>query len=809
MKRGTLGLADRIALIALCGIIISLMIWFVYALVDGVLFGGHDLTTELVYPSPLDAWNRLVAIIGVLIGTLAVQIVSARRIQTEQQLRVEQSRTRQMYENSPDSVVCMSADRTVVYANLPAERIAGHPISTDDLCVCHETLYGRKSPCPGCGLNEVLRTGQVQTSLDREVLKDGSERWLSKTLYPILDSAGGIESIVETARDVTDLRIAEEQLLRSYQELEERVALRTHELSSTNARLTHEIGERERISSALIESEERYRQLVEQSPDMVLVHRDQRVTYINPAGLSLLGAESLEQATGHGLMSLWAPNGSGLSSSDLEHALQHGRLDRPLPLRLKRLDGNEVDVEVTVSRVMLDGEDFVQCVARDITERLRAEETIRRMAFYDMLTDLPNRQLFRDRLTNSVARALRNKTTLAVAFIDLDDFKAINDTLGHAIGDELLKAVGARIDGLLREGDTVARHSGDEFTVLAELKSPEDARLLATRLLDGLRPAFSVQGHDLHVTGSLGIALYPRDGADSSELLKNADTAMYHAKDLGQSQYELYQPDMGRAAKDRLELETELRRAIDERQFELYYQPQVDLGSKRIVAVEALLRWNHPERGVVAPGDFLNVAEQAGLIGHLGRWVLAEACMQLRTWRDDGIDVDRVAVNLSAQEFLHHDVVDTVAQTLAHTGISGDMLELEITESVAIHNLDQVLSTLTGLRALGVRIAIDDFGTGYSSMGYLQRFPIQTLKIAQTFMRDVDSDDQSAAIASMLVSLCRRLNLDIVAEGVECESQLAFLEAHSPLIIQGNLYCEARRAAQIAEVLRNGIAIKT
>jgi len=623
MKRGTLGLADRIALIALGGIIISLMIWFAYAAVDGVLFGGHDLTTELVTPSPLDAWNRLVAIIAVLIGTLAVQIVSARRIQAEQQLKIEKSRTRQMYENSPDSVVCMAADRTVIYANLRAEKIAGHVIPADEDRVCHEALFGHKTPCPGCGLDEVLRTGQVQTSLDREVLKDGSEKWLSKTLYPILDSDGGIESVVETARDVTDLRIAEEQLLQSYQELEERVAQRTHELSTANHRLTHEIGERERIATALIESEERYRQLVEQSPDMVLVHRDQRVTYINPAGLLLLGAESLEQATGHGLMSLWAPNGSGLSSADLEHALQTGRLDRPLPLRLKRLDGHEVDVEVTVSRVMLDGEDFVQCVARDITERLRAEQTIRRMAFYDTLTDLPNRQLFRDRLTNSVARAQRNGTTLGVAFIDLDDFKAINDTLGHAIGDELLRAVGARIEGLLREGDTVARHSGDEFTVLAELKSPEDAKVLASRLLDGLRPAFSVQGHDLHVTGSLGIALFPHDGVDSHELLKNADTAMYHAKELGQSQFELYQPEMGRAAKDRLELETELRKAIEERQFELYYQPQVDLCSNRIVAVEALLRWNHPARGLVSPGDFLTVAEQAGLIGHLGRWVLA------------------------------------------------------------------------------------------------------------------------------------------------------------------------------------------
>jgi len=807
MKRGKLGLADKIALIALGGVVASLLVWLAYAVVDGVMFQGADLTTTLVMPSAQDAWLRLVAVIAVLIGTLALQIVSARRMQVEQELSLERGRTRQIHENSPDSIICFDIDRRVVYANPRAEEMAGTHIEEDGSAACYAALYHLSERCPGCLLDGVLEEGEPLTYTHCVVGQDGTERWIRKLLYPVLDASGAVDSIVEVARDITEIRQSEDELRRSHFELESRVEERTQELRIANEELRDEARRRERIAEALIESEERYRRLIEDSPDMILVHRDHEITFMNSAGLTLLGTDTVDSALGENVMSLLRPNGSGLSEADLERSIRLGDAPSPLPLKLRRIDGSFVDVEVTASPLIINGEDYVQCVARDITERLRAEETIRRMAYYDQLTGLPNRTLFQDRLAHAVARARRSGTTVAVAFLDLDDFKVINDTLGHALGDALLRAVGDRLTGLLREGDTVARHSGDEFTVIAELTALEDVDRLAERIMEGLTPAFNIMGHDLHVTCSLGMALFPDHGVDESELLKKADTAMYHAKDSGQSRYEIFEPEMAKAAHARLELENELRSGIESQQFELYYQPQVDMDTSTIVCVEALLRWNHPSRGLVLPGAFLGVAEQAGLIGHIGRWVLAQACSQARIWMDSGVEVGRVAVNLTAQEFLHQDMIDNVALTLERTGVPASMLELEITESVAIQNMDQVLATLTGLRELGVRIAIDDFGTGYSSMSYLQRFPIQTLKIAQTFMRNVHKDPQSAAIALMMISLCRELDLEIVAEGVENHDQLEFLQDRGSLYIQGNLYCEARPVAQITEILKTGIEL--
>jgi len=803
MQRGKLGTADKIALIALAGVVLALLIWLSYAVVDSLL-QGHDLTTELVNPELGDAFKRSLAIVAVLLGTLLVQALSAHSMRAAEALMVEQNRTRQIYENSPDRIVCLDPTGTVLYAN-PKAGGDGTPLTPGEADHCFEHLYGRDALCDSCDLEEVVRTGRILSAITQEEGPDGSDLWFDRLLYPIFNADGSVESVVETARDVTALKLAQDALERSHRDLESRIEQRTSELRNTNSKLTTEIAERERVSEALKDSEERYRRLIEHSPDMILVHQNDHVTFVNPAGLELLGAEHVDEAIGRDVLSLWAPGTTGVSGDELQSMIVDGDLEHPVPLRLRRFDGGCVDVEVTVSRLVLDGSDYVQCVARDITQRLRAEETIRRMAYYDALTGLPNRTLFKDRLGRALTLAKREHGAVAVAFLDLDDFKAINDTLGHSVGDELLKAVGGRISGLLRENDTVARHSGDEFTIIARMHAEEDVDRFAHRVLDGLRPAFQVSGHDLHITGSLGVALYPRDGADVDELLKNADAAMYHAKDLGQSQYTPYRAEMGVAALDRLVLENELRRAAERGEFELHYQPQVDLRTNAIVGVEALLRWNHPDQGLLGPAAFLAVAEQAGLMGHLGRWVLAEACAQARSWLDDGLPVQRIAVNLSAQEFLRHDVVSLVAQTLARTGVPADVLEIEITEGVALQSLEHVLATLTSLRTLGVRIAIDDFGTGYSSMSYLQRFPIQTLKIDRSFMSRVADDEHSAAIASMLVDLCRQLNLDIVAEGIEHEAQRVFLAERGCITAQGNLFCEPLPAEAITRVLRNGL----
>jgi diguanylate cyclase (GGDEF)-like protein len=390
-------------------------------------------------------------------------------------------------------------------------------------------------------------------------------------------------------------------------------------------------------------------------------------------------------------------------------------------------------------------------------------------------------------------------------FVDLDDFKAINDTLGHGVGDGVLKAVSQQICGVLREEDTVARQGGDEFTIIARVMSRDDAATLAERILESINGSFDVEGHQLRVSASIGIATYPHDGERDVDLIRNADAAMYRAKDWGHNVYRLYTPDMSESAAGRLELEGAMRQALERDEFELYYQPQIDVRDGRFVGVEALLRWNHPTRGLLTPIDFIELAEQAGFIGEIGHWVLQTACEQARVWLAEGLDFGRVAVNLSAREFVQRNIVENVARALETTGLDARMLELEITETIAMYNVEQILAILHLLRNMGVRVAIDDFGTGYSSMSYLKRFPVQTLKIAQDFMRDVDVDSQSAAIASMLIELCRELDLDIVAEGVESQSQLDFLRDRGCYVIQGFLFSRPVSAGELGDILRNGV----
>lgn len=809
MRRDSSALADMIAYIALVGVTLSLAVWVGDALVNTVAFGGRDLLTQLYAPSLQSAFGRAVAIVAILIGTLAAQAFAARYFAADKALRIERNRTRQIYEYSPDRVICMDADGHLLYTNSEARRAFGDGDRTHEARYCFDQLYGRSEACAECPRATVIEAGgEVSSTVISHAMPDGAVKWFLRLIYPIQDDDGKIVSVVEIARDITELKEVQEELERSHKELETRIEERTSELQQANGRLTVEIAERERVSSALRDSEERYRGFVESSPDMILVHREQRVTFVNSAGLALLGASKLEEAVGLDVLSLWEPSSSDPSAEDLRNIIVQGELDHPVPLRLRGLDGGGVDVEVTVNHVVLDDADHVQCVVRDITQRVHAEQTIRKMAYYDSMTGLPNRTLFKDRLERVLRHAKREGSTVAVAFLDLDDFKAINDTLGHSVGDELLKAVGQRITELLRDTDTVARHSGDEFTILAMVHQEGDVDSFAERILDGLRPMFRVCGHDLHVTGSLGVAVYPTDGTTVDELLKNADAAMYHAKELGQSQYALYREEMRVAALDRLMLESELRRAVDAEEFLLYYQPQVDIRTSEIVGVEALLRWQHPVRGLIGPGEFLAVAEQAGLMGNMGRWVLNAACSQARLWLDDGLTFGRLSVNLGAQEFLRQDVVKLVATTLEQSRIPAHLLELEITEGVALQNINHVLRTLSQLRELGVRIAIDDFGTGYSSMSYLQRYPISTLKIDSTFMRRVDSSEHDAAIAAMLVNLCGQLDLDVIAEGIENDAQLEFLFKRGCITAQGNLFSPPLPAEEVAVLLAKGLTVR-
>ncbi|TCS70650.1 EAL domain-containing protein [Effusibacillus lacus] len=424
----------------------------------------------------------------------------------------------------------------------------------------------------------------------------------------------------------------------------------------------------------------------------------------------------------------------------------------------------------------------------DITERKSYEERIVYQAHHDTLTGLPNRTFFQN-LTSQLDHAKQQNQMLAVLIIDLDRFKGINESLGHSAGDRLLQGVAERLKSCVRDGDIVARLGGDEFALLlTQITSEKDVVRRVRHIAEVFKEPLICGSEEIFTSMSMGISLYPADGKDMEELLKNADTALYRARELGGGHYQFYTPEMNSKAFERLALETDLRKALDRQEFVLYYQPKVDMQTGQIVGMETLIRWEHPDLGTVSPAEFISLAEETGLIIPIGEWVLHTACKQNKAWQQAGFSPLRVAVNLSARQFRQTDLVATVARVLHETGLDPEYLELEITESIALENADRTIATLNELRTLGVRISIDDFGTGYSSLSYLKKFPIDTLKIDRSFVREIDTNLSDAAIVTAIITLAHSLNLKVVAEGVETPVQQAFLLKQKCDEMQGYLF---------------------
>jgi diguanylate cyclase (GGDEF)-like protein/PAS domain S-box-containing protein len=434
---------------------------------------------------------------------------------------------------------------------------------------------------------------------------------------------------------------------------------------------------------------------------------------------------------------------------------------------------------------------------KEIFERMQAEQRIWHVAHHDALTGLPNRTLLHDRLEQALTQAAREGHRVGVMFLDLDRFKSINDSLGHAVGDELLRHVAARLTAVVRSVDTVSRLGGDEFiVVLREIGNADDAVLVAEKIIAALATPVQLLGHELRATPSIGISVYPDDGAEALQLMKAADTAMYHAKAGGRNTFQFFAPRMNEEATRFFHLEQQLRRALEAGELLLHYQPLVDLNARAVCGLEALVRWQHPEQGMRSPAEFIPVAEETGIILPLGEWVLAEALRQNRRWQEQGLPALPVSVNLSPRQFRQKSLVATVRQLLAETGQPARLLELEITESTLMHDVDEALDKLRELAAMGVRLAIDDFGTGYSSLNHLKRFPVHKLKIDQSFVRDLGIDWDDAAIVSAIVSLARALNLETLAEGVETDAQLAMLVNYGCHKFQGYLFSRPLAADQ-------------
>ncbi|MDP2677741.1 MAG: EAL domain-containing protein [Rhodoferax sp.] len=490
-------------------------------------------------------------------------------------------------------------------------------------------------------------------------------------------------------------------------------------------------------------------------------------------------------ALNHGLRACWStpilsPEGPALGSFALYYKTVHG--PTPADLALIELATHSAGIAI---------------------QRYQTQARIQHMAHHDALTDLPNRILLEDRLSQAIVQAHRDQSHVGVLFIDLDHFKHVNDTLGHHVGDALLMEVAQRLRACVREGDSVARLGGDEFVIsLPRLADSHNAALVAEKIVAALGSSILLNGHDLHIGASVGISLYPEDGKDAETLLRAADTAMYNAKEKGRNNYRFFTAAMNEAAQQRLITTTRLRQALDQQEFVLHYQPQVSLKSGAIIGVEALLRWNNPELGMVLPSRFISMLESTGLINEVGEWVLRTACEQSMAWQREGLPPIRMAVNLSAHQFQTDDIVRVVKQVLDETGLNPNRLELEITESVILDGSELIIGALHALKQLGVTLSLDDFGTGYSSLSYLQRFPIDRVKIDRSFIDKVTADAGSAAIVCSILDLSRNLGLDCIAEGVETPLQMGYLQNQLCSEIQGFLFSKALPALELAAMLR-------
>ncbi len=561
-----------------------------------------------------------------------------------------------------------------------------------------------------------------------------------------------------------------------------------------------DITDRRRAEEALRESEARFRAMAEHSVDWIWsMDTRGRHLYSNQRGMENLGYAADEFLALEPL-GLIHPDDQDLYGEIWRHALANRTGWKNVVLRWRHRDGSYRIIESSASAVFNEAGELsgFQGVDRDITERKAAEARIEFLAQHDVLTGLPNRVLLRDRFAHAVARAGRSRGRVAMLFLDLDHFKMVNDTLGHAAGDLLLLDVVGRLAGCTRESDTISRLGGDEFVLLLnDLPELETVERIASDILAKVSEPVEIGGHSLNVSCSLGIAIYPDDGKDFDTLMQKADLAMYNAKDAGRRTYRFFDEQMNRQAHDHLLLQNRLHQALYRAEFQLHYQPQMEVASGRITGVEALLRWRNPELGDVVPARFIPVAEDCGLIVSIGAWVLEEACRQAQLWRQMGWPALGMSVNLSALQFRRPGLVETVAGALERSGLPPRLLELELTESILLEDVEKNLDTVHQLKALGVRLSIDDFGTGYSSLSYLKRFAVDRLKIDRSFVRDISTDPDDAAIVRAVIQLARSLRLGIIAEGVETQEQLAFLRNEGCEEVQGYLYSRPLTAAAL------------
>ncbi len=593
----------------------------------------------------------------------------------------------------------------------------------------------------------------------------------------------------ETAREIATRIDAQKEVSKLNAGLEERVMQRTSELSEANKHLSLQAAALKAAANAI-----------------VITDFHGTIIWVNRAFTAM---------TGYGQEEIVGKNPNLLNSgeqpesyyAELWSTILSGKVWKGEIVN-RRKDGTTYTEEMTITPVSLEDtgnptNTYFIAIKQDITQRKAAEKQIQFLAYYDALTGLPNRTLLQDRLSKALAGARRRKDKVALLFLDLDGFKTIHDSLGHSVGDLVLQEVAERLKRFAREQDTVARVGGDEFLiVLTAVKDAADAAVAAERLMHAMTVELVIQGRSLSISCSIGIGIFPEHGTDGETLIKNADAAMYCAKESGCNSFRFFSEGMNAEAMERLTLEHGLRLALEKRELFLVYQPQMDIATGKTTGLEALLRWQHPELGLVRPDKFIRIAENSGLIIPIGEWVLRTACSQARKWQDEGLLAVPVAVNVSAVQFRQEDFCELIGRVLWETGLAPQYLEMELTESLLLSNAHVTLSVLQNLRAMGLKLAIDDFGTGYSSLSYLRQFPVSKLKIDRSFIRDVAVNPDDAAITTAIIGMAKSLNLKVIAEGVEDEAQMSFLRARQCDEIQGYYFSKPLVVEKVADKLR-------
>ncbi|MGQ0658200.1 MAG: EAL domain-containing protein [Chromatiales bacterium] len=712
-----------------------------------------------------DREGRTTRIIGVVADVTTRKTAEATLTNSETQFRT-------LVANIPGAVYrCLCNEHwTMLYLSDAIEVISGYPASdfignrvrsiasivhTDDAAMIEQVV------------SQAVRNREPFTLEYRIIHHNGSVRWVRERGQGVFNANGQLLYLDGVILDYTEARHVEETM-------------------------------RER--------EERLEAIVDTTGECILlVDQDGTLAEINPAGVKLLEGSSREALIGRPFHEFLTPErrpaylafhkavcqgDPGVLQFEIE-ACRGGR---------RWLESQSVPLRATTA-----GQAMQLAICHDITERRSTEDKIRHLAYHDALTALPNRALLQDRLGQALAQAQREGHHVAVLFTDLDRFKAINDTLGHAVGDDLLRQTAQRLREALRDGDTVARLGGDEFViVLPHIREAQEAAQVAVKALDTLSLPFYVLGQELHVTTSIGVSLYPKDGLDTETLLKHADIALYQAKDRGRANYQFFNAGMNAQARERLLLENSLRRAIERKELVLHYQPQIDLHTNQITGVEALVRWQHPERGLVAPAEFIPIAEETGLIAPIGDWVLRTACQQLKIWQANGLPALRMAVNLSVRELRQPDLPARTTAVLREAGLAPTCLELEIAESSIMANPEQAIEALRALHKMGVQLAVDDFGTGYSSLGYLKRLPLHRIKIDRSFVHDIPDDPDDVAIVQAILAMAKRLEIKVVAEGVETPAQWQFLLEHDCAEAQGYAIGKPLPAEALADFIQRG-----